>query len=80
MVVRLSDSLEQELRELAVTLGRPLDQVVEQAVREYLVAISMTDVTPHEVGEAQLKMLAELPAIDPWNASGSDGATENETR
>lgn len=69
MTVHLSDNLLESLRKLADAQGREMDVIVDEAVREYLVASSITDVTPEEIAATQLGLIPELEGIEPYNAS-----------
>ena len=43
--------------------------LVEEAVRDYLEAVSITDLNAAEIAEAQEALLAELPDIPAWKGS-----------
>jgi hypothetical protein len=45
-------------------------ELIEEAVRLYLEAVAITDLEPHQVADAQTKLLSELPAIPSWEADG----------
>jgi predicted transcriptional regulator len=67
MTVHLSDNLVASLQKLADVQGRDLSLIVDEAVREYLVASSITDLTPEQVAETQLRLTPELERLDPYN-------------
>ena len=67
MTVHLSDNLVASLQKLADVQGRDLSLIVDEAVREYLVASSITDLTPEQVAEKQLRLTPELERLDPYN-------------
>ena len=66
MTIELSRSVEEELRRFAASQGRDIGIIIEEAVREYLVAASITDLEPTEVAEAQAALLGELGEIPEW--------------
>jgi predicted transcriptional regulator len=63
MTVELPKKVEEELRGLAERQGRSLDDLLEEAVEQYLVAASLTDTTPGEVAATQTALLGELSGI-----------------
>jgi len=62
MMVELPQKVEQELRSLAERQGRSLDDLLEEAVEQYLVAASLTDTTPGEVAATQTALLCDARA------------------
>ena len=66
--IDLSNSLEEQLRNLAAREGREISALVEDAIRQYLEAAAITDVEPSEVAEAQATLLRELPEVVVWKA------------
>ncbi len=60
MTIELSARVEKDLRDLAVTQNRTVGEVVEDAIRLYLGAASITDLEAEEVGETQSAMVGEL--------------------
>ncbi len=66
MTVNLSDNLIESLRKLADAQGRDMNVIVDEAVREYLVASSITDVTPEQVAATQLGLIPELGGVEPY--------------
>ncbi len=66
MTVELTGSVEVQLRDLASKLGRNVGALVEDAVREYLEAVAITDLDPAEVAEAQVALVGELGEIPEW--------------
>jgi len=60
MTIELPTSVEEELRDLAVKQGRGIDTVLEQAVREYLISASITDLDSADIAAAQAAMLGGL--------------------
>jgi predicted transcriptional regulator len=60
MTIELQGSIEEQLRDLATRQGRQLGVLVEEAIREYLEAASITDLDASEVAEAQVTLAAEL--------------------
>jgi predicted transcriptional regulator len=71
MSVEISASIEKELREMAVIQSRDLVDLVEEAVRQYLEAASITDLQASDVGEAQIVLVGELGNIHEWKNSRS---------
>lgn len=76
MTVHISNELEEALRQIAAAQGRQADAVVADAVRDYLVAASITDVTPAELAETQMKLLTQFPSLAPYE----NGADDHEAR
>jgi len=66
MTIELPTSVEEQLRDLAVKQGRGIEAVVAEAVREYLVASSITDLDASDVAAAQVTLLEELRGIPAW--------------
>lgn len=73
MSIDLPTAIEEQLRTLAATQGRDMTVLVEEAVRQYLAATSLTDVEANEVAEAQAALIAELPAMAEWQVGGACG-------
>ena len=69
MSIELPIGVEEQLRGLAATQGRDVVELVEEAVRQYLEAVAITDVAADEVADAQAALIAELPTISDWKAS-----------
>lgn len=59
MTVDISQDLFEALRKQAQAEGREFAEIVNDAVREYLVAASITDVSAEQIGETQLAMTHE---------------------
>ncbi|MEE8584727.1 MAG: hypothetical protein V3T83_07740 [Acidobacteriota bacterium] len=68
MSIELATGVEEQLRSLAAKQGRDMDALVEEAVRQYLEAASLTDVDASEVAEAQTALIPELPDSPAWKA------------
>jgi len=66
MTIELPASVEKELRSLAVTQSRDIDELVEEAVRQYLEAAAITDLDGAEIAEAQVTLAGELRGIGEW--------------
>jgi predicted transcriptional regulator len=60
MTIELSPSVETELQHLAVAQHRDICELVEEAVRQYIEAASITDLDSAAIGEAQVKLAGEL--------------------
>ena len=63
MTVELPPQVEMELNDLAVHQGRGVDEIVEEAVRQYLEAAAITDLSAAEVAETQAALVPELRGI-----------------
>jgi predicted transcriptional regulator len=66
MTIELPADIEESLRDLAARQGRDLRVLVEEAVRDYVEAVHITDLTSAEVAEAQLALLGDLEGIPDW--------------
>jgi len=66
MTIELKGSVEEQLRDLAVRQGRDIRVLVEEAVREYIVGASITDLGNSEVAETQVELLSELRGVPGW--------------
>jgi predicted transcriptional regulator len=71
MTVPVSGQLESRLRDLARRAGVGVDAIVEEALRQYLDAAAITDVTDSEIADTQEKLAGELNAEVPWEDHGS---------
>jgi len=69
--IELPDGTEAKLRELAAKQGRELRAVVEEAIRQYLEVVAITDVDATDIAETQAAMLGELPRPVGWKAADS---------
>jgi predicted transcriptional regulator len=63
MTVELPGSVEVQLCQLASKQGRDVGDLVEEAIREYLEAASVTDLESAEIAEAQVALVSELTGI-----------------
>ena len=63
MSIELPSSVEEQLRNLAAKQGRDVRTLVEEAVRQYLEAVAITDLDATQVAETQAALLGELPHI-----------------
>ncbi len=68
MTIYLSDQLVSRLEELAKKEGRGIDGLVEEAVRRYVEAAAITDVSPEGIAETQEKLASEF-TDSPWNST-----------
>lgn len=74
MMFQINHDDEQALRRIAEDRGCAMDVVLHEAIREYVVSASITDLSAEDMIQTQAKMLAELPgADDDW--SGVKGAS-----
>ena len=71
MSIDLPGSVEDELRNLAEKQGRDVPALVEEAIRQYLVSVSITDLDASEVAETQTALVSELPDVAAWKAPGA---------
>ncbi len=70
MRIDLPAETEARLRKLAATQGRELSLIVEEAIRQYLEAIAITDVDPDSIADTQSALLHELRPVSPWQTPG----------
>ena len=66
MSIELPATVEKELQDLAVMQRRDIHDLVEEALRLYLEAAAITDLTGEEVGETQLALAGELRGLPAW--------------
>jgi len=66
MRVELPAQVEEELHDLAVQQGRGVEQVVEEAVRQYLEAAAITDLSADDVAATQVALVGEMREISSW--------------
>lgn len=66
MTIELPATVERELRDLAMTQSRDVDEIVEEAVRQYLEASAITDLDSDQIAETQAKLIGELQGIPEW--------------
>ena len=66
MTIDLSTPLEEELRRVAGLWGKDVEVLVEEAVRQYLDAAAITDVSSDDVAATQASLLGELGRIPAW--------------
>ena len=66
MTIALPPGVEGKLRDLAARQGREISTVVEDALRQYLESTAITDLVVADIGEAQLRLLNELPNAPAW--------------
>lgn len=68
MGIELPVNVEEQLRNLAAKQGRDVRALVEEAMRQYLESVAITDVDAAQVAETQGTLLGELPDISAWKA------------
>jgi predicted transcriptional regulator len=66
MTIDLPSVVEEQLRDLAKKQNRDIAELIEDAIRQYLEAATITDLDPNQVAETQAKLLSELPPISKW--------------
>ena len=66
MTVDLSTPLEEELRRLAGVSGKDVEALVKEAVRQYLDAAAITDVSSEDVAATQASLVSELVRVPVW--------------
>ena len=71
MSIDLPSAVEDQLRALAAQQGRKVPDVVEEAIRQYLEASSITDVEATQIAQTQEALLRELPPEEDWQAGES---------
>lgn len=70
MTIELPSSLEAQLQDLAQKEGRNIGILVEEAVRQYLEAMAITDLGPDDIAEVQVALASELPSISACSVRG----------
>jgi predicted transcriptional regulator len=68
MSIELPVSIEEQLRNLAAKQGRDVRTLAEEAVRQYLESVAITDLDAAQVAETQAALLGELPDVSAWKA------------
>ncbi len=76
MVIQISPCLENELRRVASQRDRALDDIVEEAVRQYLDAAAITDLTPEDITATQEALLGELDEPPEWDQKKESASDE----
>lgn len=66
MTIDLSTPIEAELRRLAGLSGMNVETLVVEAVRQYLDAAALTDLSVGDVAATQVSLLGELERTPPW--------------
>lgn len=66
MTIELSSAVEKQVRQLARKQRKAVRVIVEDAVRQYIEAASITDLDAQEIASTQEALIAELPAPAPW--------------
>jgi predicted transcriptional regulator len=66
MTIDLPGVVEQQLRELAKKQNRDVADIIEDAVRQYLEAASITNLDAEQVAETQAKLISEMPPLSKW--------------
>lgn len=70
MVIELAHNVEEQLQDLAERQGRDVRALVEEAVRDYLVAAAITDLDAGEVAATQEVLVGELRGISACCTAG----------
>ena len=70
MTVHLSDNLADALKRLAQEQGKGMDRVVEEAVKDYLTAAAITDISTDDLAATQASLLPELDRVMGCNPYG----------
>jgi predicted transcriptional regulator len=68
VTIELPGNIEEQLRNLAAKQGRDVRAVVEEAVRQYLDSLAITDLDTTQVAETQQALIGELTGISKWKA------------
>lgn len=66
MTIDLSTPLAEELRRLAGVSGKDVETLVGEAVRQYLDAAAIADVSSDDVAATQASLVSELGSIPGW--------------
>ncbi len=66
MILRLSPTLEELLNAWARRTGEDAQSIAEEAIRLYLAAGQIHDVSHADVAATQESLLSELPTPEPW--------------
>ena len=69
MTIDISNSIEQQLRGIAQREGRDVGAVLEEAIRLYVEAASITDLDPDDVAETQVALAGDLSGIPSWEST-----------
>ncbi|NLX14663.1 MAG: hypothetical protein GXY44_13560 [Phycisphaerales bacterium] len=76
MVIQISPCLENELRRVASQRAQALDDIVAEAVRQYLDAAAITEVTPEDITATQEALLGELDDQPEWDHEKESASDE----
>jgi predicted transcriptional regulator len=68
VTIELPGNIEEELRSLAAKQGRDVRAVVEEAVRQYLESLAISDLDTIQVAETQTALIGELRGMSKWKA------------
>ena len=68
MTIELPGNIEEQLRNLAAKQGRDVRAVVEEAVRQYLESLAISDLDTTQVAETQTALIGELKDLSKWKA------------
>ena len=66
MTIELSHAVEEQLRDLAKRQNRDVAELIEDAVRQYLETVAITDVDASQIAVTQAALLSELPPVSKW--------------
>jgi hypothetical protein len=61
MTIDLPSVVEEQLRDLAKKQNRDIAELIEDAIRQYLEAATITDLDPNQVAETQRNCLVNCP-------------------
>lgn len=67
MTYRLPTTIENELRGLAEQRHRGVEDLVQEAIRQYLDAAAITDLEPADIAATQMSLTAELSDTSAWS-------------
>jgi len=68
VTIELPGNIEEQLRNLAAKQGLNVRAVVEEAVRQHLESLAISDLDTTEVAETQTALIGELRGIFKWKA------------
>ncbi len=76
MTIQLPANLENELRQLAQERRRDLQDLVQDAIRQFIDASAITDLDSVDVAQCQIELADELPAVEDWPRNEESNSNE----
>lgn len=68
MIFEIDEVEVSQLSTLAARQGREVGALLHEAIREYLEAAATTDLSPGDIGEAQMALVGELSHLPSWGS------------